>query len=140
MAKNLKGTCLCGAVSVEATLNEEAMGACHCNMCRRWSGGPMLTVDGGTDVTITGEDNISEFKSSEWAARGFCKHCGTHIFYKMNANGQYFMPAGLFDGVDSLLFSHQIFIDEKPGNYEFANETHNMTGAEVFAAFNGGDS
>ncbi len=29
----------------------------------------------------------------------------------------------------------QIFIDEKPAYYDFANKTHNMTGAEVFAAF-----
>ncbi len=33
------------------------------------------------------------------------------------------------------VFSSQIFIDEKPAYYEFANKTHNMTGAEVFAAF-----
>ena len=29
----------------------------------------------------------------------------------------------------------QIFIDEKPAYYDFANKTKNMTGAEVFAAF-----
>ena len=32
-------------------------------------------------------------------------------------------------------FTSQIFIDEKPAYYDFANKTHNMTGAEVFAAF-----
>mgnify|MGYP000675211619 CR=1 FL=1 len=36
---------------------------------------------------------------------------------------------------DRLKIIHQIFIDEKPAYYCFANETHNMTGAEVFAQF-----
>ena len=99
----------------------------------------MLTIDGGTDVTFTGEDNISQYNSSEWAKRGFCTHCGTHVYYLMTATGQYYMPAGFFDEADSLHFSHQIFIDEKPTNYTFANETHNMTGEEVFAAFSAGD-
>jgi hypothetical protein len=35
----------------------------------------------------------------------------------------------------SIIFDHQVFIDEKPGFYCFANETHTMTGAELFAQF-----
>ena len=34
-----------------------------------------------------------------------------------------------------LRFKSQIFIDEKPDWYTFANETENMTGAEVFAMY-----
>ena len=43
------------------------------------------------------------------------------------------MPAGIFDNSEGLVFDHQIFIDEKPEYYSFANETKNMTGEEVFA-------
>ncbi len=32
-------------------------------------------------------------------------------------------------------FDKQIFIDEKPSFYCFANETNKMTGAEVFAKY-----
>jgi hypothetical protein len=45
------------------------------------------------------------------------------------------MPVGIFDGVEQFIFDHQVFIDEKPEYYCFANETQNMTGAEVFAMF-----
>lgn len=45
------------------------------------------------------------------------------------------MAAGIFDDIDDVVFDHQIFIDEKPDNYQFANETHNLTGEEVFAQF-----
>lgn len=95
----------------------------------------MLTIDGGNKVKINGEENITRYESSEWAARAFCQNCGTHLYYQMNDTGQYYLPAGLFEGVEKLTFDHQIFIDQKPDNYAFANDTFNMTGEEVFAAF-----
>ena len=130
-----KGTCLCGAVHITANQMNPQMGACHCNMCRKWTGGPLLSVDCGTDVSFTGKENISTFNSSAWAERGFCGKCGTHLFYRLKTNNQYIMPIGIFDHHDAFTFDNQIFIDEKPAFYSFENKTHNMTGAEVFAKF-----
>ena len=46
------------------------------------------------------------------------------------------MPAGLFDSDEgALTFTTQVFIDEKPGYYNFANDTQNLTGPEIFAMF-----
>lgn len=45
------------------------------------------------------------------------------------------MPVGIFDGSEQFILDHQIFIEQKPEYYCFANETQNMTGAEVFAMF-----
>ena len=45
------------------------------------------------------------------------------------------VSAEAFDERGGFAFTSQIFIDEKPAYYDFANKTHNMTGAEVFAAF-----
>ena len=130
-----KGSCLCGAVKVEALSMNPNVGACHCNMCRKWTGGPLLAVDCNQQVTIFGEEHVSIYSSSAWAQRGFCSQCGTHLFYKLLQNGQYIMPAGLFDLEESLTLEHQIFIDEKPDYYCFENDTKKMTGAEVFAAY-----
>ena len=33
--------------------------------------------------------------------------------------------------------THQVFVDERPSYYEFANKTDDMTGAEVFAKYGG---
>ncbi|MGU9957631.1 MAG: hypothetical protein ACNYPI_08410 [Arenicellales bacterium WSBS_2016_MAG_OTU3] len=33
------------------------------------------------------------------------------------------------------ILDHQIFIEEKLDYYNFAEKTHNMTGAEVFALY-----
>ena len=49
--------------------------------------------------------------------------------------GLYAVSAEAFDERGGFAFTSQIFIDEKPAYYDFANQTHNMTGAEVFAAF-----
>ena len=141
MTTSLKGGCLCGAVEVEAISGNTNAGACHCNICRRWGGGPLMAVDCGLDVSFSNEDSITRYASSDWAERGFCSACGTHLFYHLKGKGQYIMPAGLFaDAESSLTFDHQIFIEEKPGYYAFANDTHNMTGAEVFASAGDGEN
>lgn len=137
---DIKGTCLCGTVKVSATKVNPEVGACHCNMCRKWTGGIFLVIDCKDQVTFTGEQNISRFNSSEWAERGFCIKCGTHLFYRLKDTNQHFIPSELFDPNSKLHFGHQIFIEEKPSYYTFSNDTKNMTGAEVFAQFSADES
>ena len=129
------GHCLCGRVKVTANVMQHSIGTCHCSMCRRWTGGPLMAVDCGSDVVFEGDENIKTYESSAWAERGFCINCGNHLFYKLKESNQYIMPVGIFENDENLVFDHQIFIDEKPGYYCFSNETKNMTGAEVFAKY-----
>ena len=130
-----QASCLCGATRLVAKTANRHMDACHCEMCRKWSGGPLLAVDCGTDVTIEGGENVSVYNSSQWAERGFCNKCGSNLFYRLKERDQYMVPVGLFEDLSGIVFTHQIFIDEKPGYYSFADETKNMTGAEVFAMY-----
>ena len=130
-----KGHCLCGEVQFTANAVSKSAGACHCDMCRKWGGGPFMAVDCGTSVSFKGEQNISVFESSEWAARGFCNKCGSHLFYKLKQTEQLIMPIGLLDDDTKFIFDHQVFIDEKPAYYSFANKTEDMTGEELFAKF-----
>ena len=130
-----EGGCLCGAIHVAAKEFKTGLGACHCTTCRKWGSGPYLSIDCGTEVSLDGEENLTVFDSSQWAERGFCKQCGSHIFYRLKDSGQYFLSAAILDDDSSFDFDHQIFIDEKPAYYTFANKTEDMTGAEVFAKF-----
>lgn len=141
MSATAQGTarCVCGAVSLIVDAVSINSGACHCGTCRRWAGGPFMTTDCGTEVAITGEESISVYDSSEWAERGFCSQCGSHLFYRLKGIGQYMIPVALFGNEISFRFDHQVFIDEKPAHYSFAENTENMTGAEVFAKY-GGDT
>jgi len=130
-----RGSCLCGAIRITANNISNSVGACHCGMCRKWGGGPLMAVDCGTDVSFEGGDNISVFDSSNWAERGFCNKCGSHLFYRLKESKQYIMPVGLFENSEQFVFDHQVFIDKKPDFYKFENDTRNMTEAEVFAKY-----
>ena len=130
-----RGHCLCGAVTIAARRAANRVGACHCSMCRRWGGGPFLEIDCGTDVTIEGDEHITVFESSDWAERGFCAKCGTHLFYRIKRTGLHIVPVGVFEDDTGLTFNHQVFVDERPHYYRFENETEDMTGAEVLAKF-----
>ncbi|MBK05999.1 MAG: aldehyde-activating protein [Deltaproteobacteria bacterium] len=136
--KEAKGSCLCGKVSMQFQHVSTALGACHCRMCRKWGGSALLALSSGTQVTIEGEEHITAYSSSAWAERGFCKHCGTHLFYKLKQAQSYTVPLGFFEELSGLTFQHEIFIDEKPDCYAFAGERETMTGAEVFAKYGAG--
>jgi len=130
----MKGNCLCGSVAI-VTADHTAMTACHCGMCRRWGGGPFLSVHCGNEVQIAGTECVTVFKSSDWAERAFCAKCGTHLYYKLIPANEYVVPAGLFQEATQFAFDEQIFIDRKPGYYAFSNQTRQLTEAEVFAKY-----
>jgi len=129
------GSCLCGNVKISAQAMSTHAGTCHCGMCRKWGGGPLMVTECGTNITFTNKEFIKVFNSSDWAERGFCSQCGSHLFYRLKESQQHFVPVGLFDDFEQYIFDHQVFIDDKPDYYSFANETKNMTGAELFAQF-----
>lgn len=94
-----------------------------------------MGVSCGSDVQIDGVDKLKVYRSSDWAERAFCSECGTHIFYRLLPTNEYFVPSGLFQDGVKFEFKEQIFIDRKPDFYEFANQTVNMTEAEILAKF-----
>ncbi len=89
---NGTGSCLCGEVSFTAKNASNSVGACHCSMCRKWGGGPLMVVDCGADVTFKGEENISVFNSSLWAERGYCNKCGSHPLAAMDSEARAASP------------------------------------------------
>src|SRR5690625_3920515 len=81
--KTVEGECLCGSVRVTAQPKTNQFGACHCGICSQWGGGPLLAVECEDRVSFEGDSHIGIYASSEWAERGFCKQCGTHLFYRL---------------------------------------------------------
>ncbi|MEM0948369.1 MAG: GFA family protein [Pseudomonadota bacterium] len=132
------GGCLCGKVRYTLAVPPKGFGACHCGMCRKFSGGIELGIElmpGG--IAWEGEENIGTFNSSEWAARGFCKICGSSLFWQLKAegkmNGLYSLSAGTLDSLEGLELTGEVFIDHKPKGYDFAGNHTRMTEAEVMA-------
>lgn len=134
------GGCMCGAVRYEASDAPDKFGACHCQMCRKWSGGVFMGIEIQPDVMeFTGTQHIKVFASSSWAERAFCNVCGGNLYYRITAEGPYHgvyhMAAGTLDDHSGLRMSHELYIDVKPEAYGFAQETRTMTQAEVEALF-----
>lgn len=133
MTDTYKGRCLCGAVQVEGRGAVETA-ICHCQMCRRWHGGPGIAANFSDGIQIlSGETNIGWYESSEWAARGFCKTCGSTLFYRLkSAPDELSGEAGTFDLPDDVPVKEHYFIDEKPGFYDFTDTAPRLTGQETF--------
>ena len=134
-ATTVSGGCLCGAVRFTAKPRNRHVDTCHCGMCRRWSAGPMFTLDCGGTLKIEDTTHLGVYRSSEWAERCFCKQCGTSLFYRLVGKDTYAVSAETIDDKSGFVLTTQIFVDEKPSYYGFANKTKMMTGPEVFAAF-----
>jgi hypothetical protein len=134
-SRTMTGGCLCGAVRFTVRTKDDDFGVCHCGMCRRWSAGPFFNKECEGAVEIADPTQLGVYRSSAWAERCFCKTCGSVLFYRLVGKGFSAVSAEALDDRERLQFTSQIFIDEKPAYYDFANKTHTMTGAEVFAAF-----
>jgi hypothetical protein len=76
------GGCFCGAVKIEVTGAPEAMGYCHCNSCRSWSGAPVnafsLWKPEAVRVT-TGAEHVATFQKTPLSQRRYCAKCGGHL-------------------------------------------------------------
>lgn len=130
------GSCLCGAVTYTIKSEVHKTGACHCEMCRRWSGGVYLAVEVAADaLEVTGSPKT--YKSSDWAERVFCDKCGTSLWYRLTApgpmHGTYHLGFGTLEDTSGVEFEGEIFVDKKPDAYSFAGDHSRMTEAEFMA-------
>jgi len=126
-------TCLCGKIAIDVQNFHFEVGACHCSMCRKWGSGPLLTIEAGAaeNITIRNEQLVSRYQASEWAERGFCSHCGSNLFYHLLPTDAYSIPIDLFENQGDVVLSVEVYYDQKPAYYEFANETKKISETEI---------
>ena len=82
MARDRTGGCFCGAVRYRVEGEPIDAGYCHCRMCQRTTGAPVVAW-GSWDAAgfgwLTAEPKI--LPSSAQGQRRFCGACGTHILF-----------------------------------------------------------
>ena len=127
------GKCLCGAVRFTAEEVETEHHACHCGMCRRWSGGGPFFAAIARNVVFEDTGKLATYESSEWARRGFCSACGTALFYFLKPTQTYIMSVGAFDDQAPFRIRRELFIDRKPDGYALAGDHARWTEEETFA-------
>lgn len=79
----LRGGCFCGVVRYEAEGEPWHETVCHCSICRRTTGAPVVawfTVKAGDFRIVAGRP--ATFRSSAGATRTFCEACGTALTFQ----------------------------------------------------------
>ncbi|HSS65619.1 MAG TPA: GFA family protein [Gammaproteobacteria bacterium] len=75
-----EGGCLCGAVRYRSTAPPLRGVICHCSMCRKHSGAPILAfVHFPKNAFRWLKGQPVKYRSSRFAQRGFCSVCGSTL-------------------------------------------------------------
>ena len=133
----LTGRCLCGAVTVRvAGEHDPRVGACHCRMCQRWSGGLFLCFTAeASAVTVEGE--VRRFRSSPFAERAFCPVCGSHLWFNDGAEGEepteYELMPGLFDAARDWPLRSEVYTDRALASIRLGGDHRRKTRAKYEA-------
>ncbi len=85
MTDQTTGGCLCGSVTFTAELPSKWVAHCHCTMCQRTHGAAFVTWVSVEEKRVTVRDLqgvLRWYSSSMPAQRGFCKRCGSTLFFR----------------------------------------------------------
>lgn len=124
--KNEQGKCLCGETIVKVEKQVKKVLACHCSMCRKQTAGPIFYAEAIQEraVHFLSDTHLSIYSSSKIAERAFCRKCGTFVYFKEKDKDFLHFNVELFDeAVDTLEFKEEIYYEDKPSYYTFANQT-----------------
>ncbi|NIA68900.1 GFA family protein [Pelagibius litoralis] len=117
----LSGGCLCGAVRFEIRGGLSDAHACHCRLCRRQSGHFAVASDAErADFTLTETRGLTWYRSSEIAQRGFCRDCGSVLFWD-DGGEAVSINLGSLDGPSGVTLTKHIFVDQKGDYYTIAD-------------------
>lgn len=120
----LHGSCLCGDVAFELSGAVEALGHCHCSMCRKHHGAAFASFVSVPDASfrwLRGTQGIARWTSPAGLARPFCARCGSTLPGDPVGEAR-FVPAGLIDGELRLGPMMHIFVGSKAPWYEIADD------------------
>jgi len=90
---NITGSCHCGEVQYQATVNPDKTMICHCSDCQQLSGTAFRTVvmsipDGLTFTNGCVKEYIKTAQSGNKRAQGFCANCGSAIYATSVGEGE----------------------------------------------------
>jgi len=124
-----RGRCLCGAVAFEVHGPLRPVVACHCGQCRRWSGHHVAaTAARRADVRFNADEALTWFRSSARAKRGFCRVCGSSLFWSEDDAPNMSISAGALDVPTGLHTVVNIMVEDKSDYYELDPDLPHIEG------------
>ncbi len=115
------GGCLCGAVRYTLRGALRPVSICHCRQCHRWSGHLVAATRPAEGIDISDpHGHLGWYESSAMARRGFCRQCGSSLFWDNGGKAPSVM-AGTLDDSGTLTAQRHIFVADKCGYYDIAD-------------------
>ncbi|MGJ8628993.1 MAG: GFA family protein [Sulfitobacter sp.] len=100
---NVKATCHCGAVELEAVLpfGLDDIGRCTCSFCARRQAAAVTAIASSVNI-LKGADNLTLYSwNTHTAQHYFCKTCGIYTHHKRRADpNQCGINLGCIEGVN----------------------------------------
>ncbi|MDO9369745.1 MAG: GFA family protein [Sphingopyxis sp.] len=94
----VSGGCQCGAVRYHASAVLDTSHICHCRMCQKAAGNYFAALIGiPRNALIWTRGTATIFKSSDQVERGFCRDCGTPLYYDYPKSGHVSVATGSLD-------------------------------------------
>lgn len=113
------GGCLCGAVRYRIRGTLRPVIACHCSQCRRTSGHyAAMTSVPESELELTSGQDLAWYRSSASAERGFCRRCGSNLFWRPTGRTEISITAGTLDLPTHLEIVEHIFVADKSDYYD----------------------
>lgn len=119
MSTPITGSCLCGAVSYQATPVPEMAAKCYCTDCRKSGGGGHGAHQGAVKTTAEIRGKLSTFchtaDSGSTITKAFCPVCGSQV-YSLNSNQPelIFIRASTLDDVERFRPNFQVYVSRAP--------------------------
>jgi hypothetical protein len=121
-----EGGCNCGAVTFEADTEIDYLYACHCSLCRKWSGAQgvvVAVVPNAAFRWVKGGDLVRSWShpDRDWHS-AFCPKCGSALPGR-NDETTLFIPAGtLTQGAEKARIADHIWVGSKASWDEIGGE------------------
>ncbi len=113
------GGCACGAVRYQTEGGLRPVIACHCEQCRRTSGHFVAaTAVRRERFEFKCDDGLAWFAAVEGYRRGFCKQCGSSLFFEDINGDRISIAAGSLDDASGLRIAAHIFTAEAASYYD----------------------
>ncbi len=118
----MRGSCLCGQVVFQLHGSLRPAIACHCEQCRKQTGNFWVASSVAEEgLELVRDDGLAWFNASPHAKRGFCKTCGSFLFWKPERAARYAVAVGALDEPHDLRLSRHIYVEEKAAFYDIAD-------------------